>query len=82
MPEWFVGKPSGHVVSQYALGPAPATPAIIGTVHDAAFQHSPIRFQVLPDGFKAEVIQAAERGQVTGQAKVALGTSRSSGWAA
>jgi len=64
MPEGFVGKPSGDGVSQYALGPAPATPAILVTVHDAAFQHGSIRLKTLPDGFKAKVIQAAEGGQV------------------
>jgi len=64
MPKRFVRKPSGHCVPRYALGPAPATPAIIVTVHDAAFQHGPIGLKTLPNGFKAELVQAAERGQV------------------
>jgi hypothetical protein len=71
MPERFVGKPSSDGVSQHTLDPAPATPAILVTVHDAAFQHGPIRLKTLPNGFKAELIQAAERGQVrTGEGSV------------
>lgn len=64
MPERFVGELSGDGFSQYALGPAPATPAIIGAIGDTAFQHRPIGFQSLPDGFEAELIRAAEGGQV------------------
>jgi hypothetical protein len=57
-----MGKPSGDGVSQYALCPAPTTPAILVTVHDATFQRCPIGLKPLPDGFEAELIQAAEGG--------------------
>jgi len=34
------------------------------TVHDAAFLDCPIGLTTLPDAFEAEIVQAAERGQV------------------
>ena len=64
MLERYVRKPLGEGVSRYALGPAPATPAILVTVHDAAFQHGSIRLKTLPNAFKAKLIEAAEGGQV------------------
>jgi len=66
MPEGLMGKPSGDGVAQHALGPAPTTPAILVTIHDAAFQHCPIRLETLPNGFEAELVQTAKRGQVRG----------------
>jgi hypothetical protein len=62
MPERFVGKPSGDGVSQWALGPAAVTPQV--RVGHPALEHGPIRLKTLADDRQAEVVQAAEHGQV------------------
>ena len=72
MIERFMGTRLGDGVLRHALGSAPATLAILLTVHDAAFQPSPIRLKTLRDGRQAEVVKLAKRGQVRG-VKVSVG---------
>ena len=48
---------------------------------DPAGQHSTVGFEALAGDDKAELVKPAEGGQVRAAAKVASGTSRSSGWA-
>jgi hypothetical protein len=36
-------------------------------IDDAALQHCPVWLEQLPDGLKAELVEAAERGQVRGR---------------
>lgn len=64
MPKRFVREPAGHDVTDHALAPAPA--ALLIRLQHPALQHRPIRFQFLPNCFQAELIEAAERGQVRG----------------
>lgn len=66
MPEWFMGNSSGDGVSQRALGPAAVTPAILGAIGDTAFLQCPIGLKTVPNGFEAELVQTAGRGQVMG----------------
>lgn len=51
-----------HCVPQHTLGAALAAPRVV--VDDAALQHRTIRFETLRDGFEAELVETAERGQV------------------
>ena len=65
VPEWLVRERPRHRVPRDALDTALATPRVI--VNDAALQHRPIGLETLPDGFEAELVEAAERGQVRGR---------------
>lgn len=66
MPGRFMCKPTSDGIPRHALRTAPATPVVAVTVHDAALQHSPIRLELLPDGFETELLKAAECGQIRG----------------
>jgi hypothetical protein len=61
MAERFMREPAGHRVPDDAFGTARATPRI--RLADTALDHSSIGFETLPDGFKAEVVETAERGE-------------------
>ncbi len=62
VPERLVREPPGHRVPRYAFGAAFAAPRI--GFCDPALEHRTIRFEPLPGGFEAELVEAAERGQV------------------
>jgi len=57
-----MGKTPDHGVTRDALAAAAPTP-LIG-LEDAAGQHSAVGFESLPDDVEAELLEAAERGQV------------------
>lgn len=60
--ERLVRQLSGDGVPRRAFGPASAAPRI--RVNDTAFDHCPLRSQVLSDGYQAEFVEAAERRQI------------------
>ncbi len=61
-PQGLVREPPGHRVSCGAL--AAASPAPLVRLLDPAGQDRSLWLEALPDDFEAEVVQAAERGQV------------------
>lgn len=65
MTERLVRERARDRVPRHALGTALPTPRII--VDDAALQHRPIGLDHLPDGFEAELVETAERGQIRGR---------------
>jgi len=60
--EGFVREAAGHAVARDALAATPPAPPI--GLGDPTGQHRTIRLEVLPDDLQAEIVQAAERGQV------------------
>lgn len=62
MTERFMGEPAHDGVSRGTLGTAGPTPPI--GFNDTALDHCPLRGQVLPGGFEAELVQVAKRGHV------------------
>jgi len=64
VPERLMRQRPRHRVPGDALSAALATPRVV--VDDAALQHRPVGLEHLPDGFEAELVEAAERGQVRG----------------
>ena len=60
--ERLVREAPGHAVARGALAAAPAAPPV--RLADLARQDRPVGLQVLADDLQAEVVQAAERGQV------------------
>jgi len=65
VPERLVRQRPGHRVPRHALGAALAAPRVV--VDDTALQHRPVGLEQLPDGLKAELVEAAERGEVRGR---------------
>lgn len=65
MPERLMRERPGHCVPQHALGAAVPTPRVV--IGHTALDHRPIRVEMLADGFKAELVETAERGQVRGR---------------
>ncbi|GAB2514507.1 hypothetical protein GCM10027064_10480 [Microbacterium petrolearium] len=65
MPERLVRERPGHRVTRHALRAALPTPRIV--VDDAALKYCPVGLEQLPDGLKAELVEAAERGEVRGR---------------
>ena len=61
-PIWFVREAPRHRVSGYALAAALAAPAV--RFEYPALQHSALGRQVLPYRLEAELIEAAEQGQI------------------
>ena len=61
MPERFVRELPNHSVSRDALASALMAP-VVGFEH-AALDHRAIRLEALPNGFEADAVEAAERGQ-------------------
>jgi hypothetical protein len=59
----FVRQPTGHGVARDALTSAAAAPVV--RVDDPARQDRTIRLEALPDDLKAELVETAERGQVS-----------------
>jgi hypothetical protein len=57
-----VRQPPHHAVARSSLAAAAPAPAIV--IGDPARQHRPTGLQALPGDFKAQLVQAAERGQV------------------
>ena len=62
MPERLMRERPRHSVPRDPFSTTLATPRVI--VDDTALQHRPIGLEMLPDGFEAELVEAAERGQV------------------
>jgi hypothetical protein len=58
-------EPPRHRVSRNTFRPALRTPRI--GIGDTTLQHHPVRLEPLPDRVKAELIEAAERGQIRGR---------------
>jgi len=54
-----------HRVTRHALRAALPTPRIV--VDDAALKYCPVGLEQLSDGFEAELVEAAERGEVRGR---------------
>ena len=65
MPERLMRQRPRHRVTRHALRTALPTPRVV--IDDTALKHRPIRLEQLPDGLKAELVEAAERGQVSGR---------------
>ena len=65
MPERFVRQSTRDRVPRHALDTALPTPRVV--LDDAAFDRGPIRLDQLADGDEAELVEAAERGQVRGR---------------
>ena len=65
MPERFVREWPGHRVTRHTLSAALPTPRIV--VDDAALKYCPVGLEQLSDGFEAELVEAAERGEVRGR---------------
>jgi hypothetical protein len=62
MPERLMRQRTRHSVPRHALRTALSAPRVV--VEDTTLQHSPIRLEQLPNDLKAELVEAAERGQV------------------
>ena len=60
--ERLVRQLAGDAVTRDALAATPPAPPV--GLGDPAGQHRPVGLQLLPDDLQAEVVQAAERGQV------------------
>ncbi len=65
MPERLVRQSTRDRVPRHALDTALPTPRVV--LDDAAFDRGPIRLDQLADGDEAELVEAAERGQVRGR---------------
>ena len=65
MPERLVRERPGHRVTRHTLSAALPTPRIV--VDDAALKYCPVGLEQLSDGFEAELVEAAERGEVRGR---------------
>ena len=65
MPERLMREPTRHCVSRHALRPAPPAPRV--RLDWPALDRRPIRLDQLADGFEAELIETAERGEVRGR---------------
>jgi len=65
-PQWLVGELPGDGVTRHALTAAAATPALgaVVGIDDPAREHRSIRFESLTGHDEAELVEAAERGQV------------------
>jgi hypothetical protein len=59
-----------HGVARHALGATLPTPRVI--VNDAALEYRPVGLDQLADGFEAELIETAERGEVRGRERRAV----------
>ena len=64
MPEGLMRECPNDTVTRDAFRPAPAAPWI--GLSDPALDERTIRFETLPDSFKAELAKTAERGQIRG----------------
>jgi hypothetical protein len=62
VPERLVREPTYHSVARHTL--ASTLPAPPVRLHYAALDHRPFRLEALTDGAEAELVEAAERGQV------------------
>ena len=65
MTERLVRERTRHGVARHALGATLPTPRVI--VNDAALEYRPVGLDQLADGFEAELIETAERGEVRGR---------------
>ena len=65
MPEWFVSEAPSDSVARTRFGAAATAPRV--RVSDAALDHRTVWFEVLPGRGQAELLEAAERGQISGQ---------------
>ena len=65
MPERLMRQRPRHRVTRHALRATRPTPRVV--LDDAAFDRGPIRLDQLADGDEAELVEAAERGQVRGR---------------
>ena len=65
VPERLVRQSTRDRVPRHALDTALPTPRVV--LDDAAFDRGPIRLDQLADGDEAELVEAAERGQVRGR---------------
>ncbi len=65
MPERLVRQSTRDRVPRHALDTALPTPRVV--LDDAAFDRGPIRLDQLADGDEAELVEAAEHGQVRGR---------------
>ena len=65
VPERLVRKRPRDGVTGDALGTALPAPRVV--VDDAALQHHPVGLEQLADGFEAELVETAERGEVRGR---------------
>ena len=63
--ERLVRERTRHGVTRHALGATLPTPRVI--VNDAALEYRPVGLDQLADGFEAELIETAERGEVRGR---------------
>ncbi len=63
--ERLVRERTRHGVARHALGATLPTPRVI--VNDAALEYRPVGLDQLADGFEAELIETAERGEVRGR---------------
>ena len=66
--ERLVGQAAGHGVAGDAFAAAASTPPFVGisVLDDAAGEHGPLRFEALAGYDEAELVEAAEGGQIGG----------------